>query len=89
MSKQLENILGRATRATPAEVSVLPTRPVVVAAVAEPEEFIQAQVPASVAEQLRARIGTKKGRTLRLVLLEVFREAGIVIPDDAMCDRRR
>lgn len=86
MSKQLEGILGRATRATPAE----PVRVVVAPpqTVLEREELLQARVPASIKRDV-ARLAFERGQTVRAFLLESLRGSGVSVTDDQLNDRRK
>jgi len=88
MSKQLEGILGRATRATAPEL----VRPVAIASArhSEPEALLQAKVPASVVDAVRLLAAQKRsGWTVRRVLLEALKAYGIEVGDAELCDRRR
>lgn len=86
MSKQLEGILGRATRATPAE----PLRTVAAASqpVQEREELLQARVPASIKREV-ARLAFERGQTVRAFLLESLQASGVSVTDDQLKDRRK
>lgn len=88
MSKQLEGILGRATRATVSEPTA---RPVAAASSArEPEALLQARVPASVVDAVKLMAAQKKaGWTVRRVLLEALQAYGVAVPVGELCDRRR
>ncbi len=87
MSKQLEGILGRATRATASETTPR-VAPLVKAF--EPEALLQARVPASVVDAVKLLAAqNKSGWTVRRVLLEALKGYGIAVPDDALCDRRK
>ena len=87
MSKQLEGILGRATRATAPDAA-----PRVVALVTpqELEALLQARVPASVVDAVKLLAAqNKSGWTVRRVLLEALKGYGIDVPEAALCDRRK
>lgn len=87
MSKQLEGILGRATRATASELA---PRVVPLVKALEPEALLQARVPASVVDAVKLLAAqNKSGWTVRRVLLEALKGYGIAVPDDALCDRRK
>lgn len=87
MSKQLEGILGRATRATAPEAV---PRVVSSAKPLEPEALLQARVPVSVVDAVKLLAAqNKSGWTVRRVLLEALKGYGIAVPDDALCDRRK
>lgn len=86
MSKQLEGILGRATRATPVEpvrIAVASPEPV-----QEREELLQARVPASVKRDV-ARLSFERGQTVRAFLLECLKENGVPVTADQLKDRRK
>ncbi|WP_296202086.1 hypothetical protein [uncultured Hyphomicrobium sp.] len=85
MSKQLEGILGRATRATPAEVAkpnVVPPQ-----APQEVEALLQARIPAGVKTQVLKR-ALEEGVTVRTFLLRALKTAGIDVAGDQLKDRR-
>lgn len=87
MSKQLEGILGRATRATAPEMT---PRVVAVARPSEPEALLQARVPASVVDDVKLLAAQNKGGwTVRRVLLEALKAYGVAVPDTELCDRRK
>ncbi|MEQ1714744.1 MAG: hypothetical protein ABL907_01950 [Hyphomicrobium sp.] len=87
MSKQLEGILGRATRATAPEMA---PRVVPLVKSLEPEALLQARVPASVVDAVKLLAAqNKSGWTVRRVLLEALKGYGIAVPEDALCDRRK
>lgn len=87
MSKQLDGILGRATRATAPEV--LPPK-IVRPEIREPEVPLQAMVPASIVDAVRLLAAQKgAGWTQRRVLLEALKSYGVPVPEDALRDRRR
>jgi hypothetical protein len=87
MSKQLDGILGRATRATAPEPTM---RVVPMARLLEPEALLQARVPASVVDAVKLLAAQNKGGwTVRRVLLEALKCYGIAVPEDALCDRRK
>ena len=87
MSKQLEGILGRATRATAPET--LP-RVVPIAKEQEPEALLQARVPASVVDAVKLLAAQNKGGwTVRRVLLEALKNYGVTVPEGELCDRRK
>lgn len=86
MSKQLEGILGRATRATPVEAAKL-----VVAApqrLLDREELLQARIPSSVKRAV-AKLAFERGQTVRAFLLECLRSSGVPVTDDQLRDRRK
>ena len=88
MSKQLDGILGRATRATVPELAVVakPER----ARSVEPEALLQARVPASVVDAVKLLAAQKKaGWTVRRVLLEALKAYGVAVPEQELCDRRK
>lgn len=86
MSKQLDGILGRATRAT----AEAPTLKVVEVVSREPEALLQAKVPASVVDAVRLLAAKNKGGwTVRRVLLEALKAYGIEVPEGELCDRRK
>ncbi len=88
MSKQLDGILGRATRATVSEAA--PRTMVVQPEQREPEALLQARVPASVVDAVRLLAAEKKaGWTVRRVLLEALKAYGVAVPEAELCDRRR
>jgi hypothetical protein len=87
MSKQLEGILGRATRATASEVTL--PKPVVVMR-PEPEALLQARVPASVVDDLKLMAAQRKnGWTVRRILLEALQAYGVKVPEGELRDRRK
>jgi hypothetical protein len=87
MSKQLEGILGRATRATAPEVA---PRVMSLVKPQELEALLQARVPVSVVDAVKLLAAqNKSGWTVRRVLLEALKGYGISVPDDALCDRRK
>lgn len=85
-SKQLEGILGRATRATPVEspklVMVTPEAPY------EREKLLQARIPASIKRQVMDRAHVE-GVTVRTLLLQCLAREGIAVPSDELRDRRK
>jgi hypothetical protein len=86
MSKQLDGILGRATRAT----VEAPALKVVEVVPREPEALLQAKVPASVVDAVRLLAAKNKGGwTVRRVLLEALKAYGIDVPEGELCDRRK
>lgn len=87
MSKQLDGILGRATRATaPEAVAPKPVH----SPPREPDMPLQAMVPASIVDAVRLLAAQKgAGWTQRRVLLEALKAYGVPVPDDALRDRRR
>ncbi len=86
MSKQLEGILGRATRATAPDL-VTRVAPFVAA---EPEALLQARVPASVVDAVKLLAAQNKGGwTVPRVLLEALKAYGVAVPDGELCDRRK
>jgi hypothetical protein len=84
-SKQLEGILGRATRATPTQppkasaASPLAQRH----PIQEREELLQARIPAGVKKDV-LRIAFECGQTLRALLLESLRMNGVSVSDDQL-----
>jgi hypothetical protein len=87
MSKQLEGILGRATRATAPELA---PRIVPMMKPEGPEALLQARVPASVVDAVKLLAAqNKSGWTVRRVLLEALKGYGINVPEEALCDRRK
>jgi hypothetical protein len=87
MSKQLDGILGRATRATAPELIV---RVVPLVAPSEPEALLQARVPASVVDAVKLLAAQNKGGwTVRRVLLEALKAYGVAVPEADLCDRRK
>ena len=87
MSKQLEGILGRATRATAPEIvaRIVPMVPSV-----EPEALLQARVPARVVDAVKLLAAQNKGGwTVRRVLLEALKSYGLSVPESELCDRRK
>ena len=83
MSKQLGGILGRATRATPAE----PVRIAVALSqsVQKREELLHARVPASVKHDV-ARRAFERGQTVRTFLLECLNGNGVTVTTDQLKD---
>lgn len=86
MSKQLEGILGRATRATPVEAPKFVVAPP--QSVLEREELLQARIPASIKRAV-ARLAFERGQTVRAFLLECLRSSGVPVMDDQLRDRRK
>ena len=87
MSKQLEGILGRATRATATELT---PRVVPMVRTQEPEALLQARVPACVVDAVKLLAAQNKGGwTVRRVLLEALKGYGLPVPEDELCDRRK
>jgi uroporphyrinogen-III synthase len=87
MSKQLDGILGRATRATASEIA---PRVALMPASSEPDALLQARVPASVVDAVKLLAAqNKSGWTVRRVLLEALKAYGISVPEEALCYRRK
>ncbi|MEQ1710159.1 MAG: hypothetical protein ABL908_02035 [Hyphomicrobium sp.] len=87
MSKQLEGILGRATRATAPDLA---PRVVPILRPEEPEALLQARVPASVVDAVKLLAAQNKGGwTVRRVLLEALKAYGVAVPEGELCDRRK
>ncbi len=85
-SKQLEGILGRATRATPPDAPKLVVAPPQPAQ--EREELLQARIPANIKREV-ARIAFERGKTVRTLLLESLRLNGVAVSEDQLKDRRK
>lgn len=85
-SKQLEGILGRATRATPSDggkLGVVTTKPAI-----EKEELLQARIPVNIKRDV-ARMAFERGQTVRAFLLESLSKNGVLVNDDQLRDRRK
>jgi len=88
MSKQLESILGKATRATPEEPKEEKRKLEVVEPKAEPQKSIQAYVPESVARAVNIKAAEEEV-TVRTILLQGLNAIGIQVPEHEMRDRRK
>lgn len=86
MSKQLEGILNRATRATPMDAPKLAVVPV--QAPQEPEELLQARIPRGIKRQV-AQLAFERGQTVRTFLLESLSRNGVSVSLDQLKDRRK
>jgi hypothetical protein len=87
MSKQLSDILGRATRATPVTGDVV-AMPIVPMPSREPDIPMQVRIPESVKRQIEDKAHERR-ITVRAYLLEVLKAAGIEVAEIELRDRRK
>lgn len=84
MSKQLDNILGKATKATPEPEIETPRS----AKAIEAYRQIQARVPESLARAINMKAAAE-GTTGRAIILRALKDAGFEINDEELQDQRR
>ncbi len=84
MSKQLDNILGKATKATPEPEKETPLNEKSVEAYRQ----IQARVPENLARAINMK-AAEEGTTRRVVILRALKDAGFEINDEELQDQRR
>ena len=84
MSKQLDDILGKATKATPELEKEMPRN----AKAVEAYRQIQARVPESLARAINMK-AAEEGTTGRVIILRALKEAGFEINDEELYDQRR